>query len=93
MEIADWRERIDAINAELLRLLNRRTECALESAKLKRERGLPVCDPARERQVIDAILAQNEGPLSNAQVEAVFRAVIAQTVLAEEGSEGGKEGR
>jgi chorismate mutase/prephenate dehydratase len=44
MHIKDCREEIDRIDAELLRLLNRRALLALEIGELKARAGLPLKD-------------------------------------------------
>lgn len=90
MEIADWRERIDRINRELLDLLNRRTECAREIGEIKRSAGLPVRDAAREQELLDALVAGNGGPLPGASVEKIFRTIIEETVAYEESLQSGK---
>lgn len=43
---------IDAVDGELASLLRRRFEAMDEIAAAKRERGLPVSDPAREREIL-----------------------------------------
>ncbi|MBO7501388.1 MAG: chorismate mutase [Fibrobacterales bacterium] len=90
MEIADWRERIDRINRELLDLLNRRTECAREIGEIKRSAGLPVRDAARERELLDALAGANGGPLPDASVKRIFRTIIDETVAYEESLRGAK---
>ena len=51
-EIAEMRADIDAIDAELLRLLVRRMDVSGEVGEYKQQRSLPVFDGIRERQVI-----------------------------------------
>ena len=50
MELKDYREKIDAIDAELLRLFTERMDVAAEIAGYKKEHGLPVLDQRRERE-------------------------------------------
>ena len=57
------RERIDAVDAELLALLNRRAQLALEVGELKKREGSVVFRPEREAQVIDGLKRRNPGPL------------------------------
>lgn len=70
------RQRIDAINLKLLRLLSERAELASQVGKLKRSDGADVYQPVREREVIDQMIAQNPGPLTTAQVRRIFTEVI-----------------
>jgi len=70
------REKIDAIDAQIVALLNRRASHALEVGEVKREVDAPVFRPEREAQVIARLKALSEGPLAAAAIEAVYREVI-----------------
>ena len=76
MTIEDWRERIDEIDRKLVELLNERTRCAIEIAKIKRTGNLRVFDPERERQVIRSVQGQNSGPLDDEGLRRLFERVI-----------------
>jgi len=56
-DIKDIRAEIDAIDAELVRLFQRRLEITTEVAASKRSRGAPVTDPARERDILTRVTA------------------------------------
>ena len=79
MTIEDWRVEIDKIDAELLRLLNARTEIAVRVGESKRVAGLSVCDRGREREVVGRARRDNRGPLDDEAVERLFRAVIRES--------------
>ena len=49
MELKDYREKIDAIDAQLLPLFVQRMETAAEIAAWKKANGVPVLDAGRER--------------------------------------------
>ena len=49
MELKDYREKIDAIDAQLLPLFLQRMEVAAEIAAWKKANGIPVLDAGRER--------------------------------------------
>lgn len=49
MELSDYRNQIDHIDRELIRLFAERMDVAAGIAAYKKEHGLPVLDPARER--------------------------------------------
>ena len=57
------RQRIDALDRELLALLNRRAAVAQQVGALKRRDGSAAFRPEREAQVIAGLEAANEGPL------------------------------
>ncbi len=70
------RERIDALDRELLGLLNRRMQLALEVGELKKAEGSVVFRPEREAQVIDQLKAVNGGPLPNDCVAPIWREIM-----------------
>ncbi len=86
MDLADWRKRIDTLNLQLLELLNERAQCALAIAELKKEKLLPVYDASREKQVFEAVHANNKGPLSDDAIRRIFESIIIEHRLLEESS-------
>lgn len=58
-DLSKCREEIDAIDSELLSLLERRMRVAESVAKYKLENGMNVFDAARERAVLDKIAARS----------------------------------
>jgi len=77
--LIEWRQEIDALDAELLRMLNQRAAIACEIAMIKVAFGLPAYDPERESQVLQKIATQNPGPLDNQSVLAIFSSIIHET--------------
>jgi chorismate mutase len=77
--LAGWRRQIDALDTELLRLLNQRAAIACEIALVKVASGLPAYDAAREAQVLSRIAAHNAGPLDEQSVVAIFSSVVHET--------------
>ncbi len=70
------RDRIDAVDRELLALLNRRAQLALEVGEIKKAEGSVVFRPEREAQVIDQLKAINAGPLPGACVAPIWREIM-----------------
>jgi chorismate mutase / prephenate dehydratase len=70
------RERIDAVDRELLALLNTRAGLALEVGALKKAEGSVVFRPEREAQVIDQLKAINPGPLPSHCVAPIWREIM-----------------
>lgn len=58
MDLADYRSRIDEIDREILRLFEKRMVLAGEIGAWKQARSLPVCQPEREAQKLDALKNQ-----------------------------------
>ena len=74
--LSDLRADIDAIDAELLKLLNTRAQLALEVGELKRAEGSVVFRPARELQVINGLQAVNPGPLQGSHLAPIWREIM-----------------
>jgi chorismate mutase/prephenate dehydratase len=78
-ELKPERTRIDAIDEEILRLLNERVECALRVGQKKEALGLPLHDPSRERAIYDRLRARAaalESKLPPVAITAIFREII-----------------
>jgi len=74
--IESHRARMDHINLEILKLLSERAAHANEIGRIKHKSGSAVYLPAREREVIEAMVAANKGPLSAEQIARIFTEVI-----------------
>jgi chorismate mutase len=74
-----WRQQIDALDTELLRLLNQRAAIACEIASIKVASGLPAYDGNRERQVLARVVEKNTGPLDQQSVTDIFAGIIRET--------------
>ena len=70
------RIRIDAVDRELLALLNRRAALALEVGALKQRSGAAVFRPQREAQVIAGLQRTNPGPLQSDSVAPIWREIM-----------------
>ena len=51
MGLAEHRRQIEEIDEEIIRLIDRRIDISELIFEAKREAGLPICDPERERLV------------------------------------------
>lgn len=77
MSIDDLRARIDATDRELVRLLAERLKIAREIGEAKQAAGLPVLDVARERKVLDKVLALGvEQDVDERDLERVYERII-----------------
>lgn len=73
-QLKQCRDQIDAIDEQLLKLVNDRAKLAHEIGNLKN--GGPIYRPEREAQVLRRLLENNKGPLSGEAVTAIFRSVM-----------------
>ncbi len=71
-----YRQRIDELDEELVRLLNARATCANEIGRLKERVGMEVYQPGRERIVLDNVRRVNEGPLADVAMIRLFERII-----------------
>ena len=84
------RDRIDAIDKQLLELFNQRAGCAVDVAAVKRERSeasdesVDFFRPDREAQVIKRLKSLNQGPLSDDEVGRLIREVMSACLALEQ---------
>ena len=64
MELSDYREKIDSIDKELIKLFAERMDTAAEIARYKKEHGMKVLDSARERAKLNDIASMVPEELS-----------------------------
>ena len=76
LTLSELRNQIDALDQELLSLLNRRASLAHEVGEIKRVEGSPVFRPDRENEVISQLLASNPGPLKPGGVASIWREIM-----------------
>jgi chorismate mutase/prephenate dehydratase len=70
------RQEIDALNQELLTLLNRRQTLAQTIGRIKNKEGQGTLDFQREEEVLAHLMHLNPGPLSPAALRNIFREII-----------------
>lgn len=76
VSIDSFRQEIDSLDSELLRIFNRRATLALQIGQIKKTRGLPVYDPSREKKIFERMKSNNTGPLDDGAVVRLFERVI-----------------
>ncbi|TDQ41902.1 prephenate dehydratase [Tepidicella xavieri] len=81
--LAALRQQIDAIDQQLLSLLNQRARVAEQVGEIKRAEGSPFFRPDRVAQVIDKIQTANRGPLLNQHVAAIWREIMSACLALE----------
>jgi chorismate mutase-like protein len=76
-DLDDLRKNIDRVDEVLVRLLNERARCACEIGRLKKELGVEVYQPDREKQVLDHVRGvAAEGPLGPDAIARLFERII-----------------
>jgi chorismate mutase/prephenate dehydratase len=74
--LKEFRQQIDAIDLDVLELLNRRAAIAEKIGDTKRALGLEIIEAAREQEVVDNMMRANRGPLPADSVERIFLRVM-----------------
>ncbi|MBI3912434.1 MAG: prephenate dehydratase [Armatimonadetes bacterium] len=76
MDINAYRQRINELDEEIVRLLNERAECARAIGQVKEDTELATFAPAREAEVLDHILRVNQGPIEQEAMGAIYHEII-----------------
>jgi len=84
MDLGPVREKIDAIDREIIDKLNERFRLAADVARVKAEAGLPIYHPGREEDLLRRLGAYNGGPLTEAGMRAIYREIISAMISLEE---------
>jgi chorismate mutase-like protein len=76
MDLPELRTQIDALDDEILRLLNERARLAGHVATVKEQLNAPFYVPSRERAIIERLMAVNAGPFPNESIRPVFQEIF-----------------
>ena len=76
MEIADWRNKIDELDEQIVALLSERAAAAVAIGQLKRSNSAPIYEPNREQAVFEHVRTVNPGPLTAAQLQDIYDRVM-----------------
>jgi chorismate mutase / prephenate dehydratase len=80
-ELGQLRERIDALDGEVLRLLSERAQLAHRIGEIKHGN---IYRPEREAQVLRRVVGGNPGPLPEAAVRTIFREIMSACLALEQ---------
>ena len=80
-----FRDKIDAIDTQILALFSRRAECAKEIGKIKQNQAVavPFYRPEREKVVLERLIKLNTGPLPDKEIHRLFRGVMSACLALE----------
>jgi len=79
MTLNDQRRRIDEVDRELVRLLNRRAQMSIQVVQLKKDASLPMWDKAREESILQHVQRANPGPLDAPALVAIFQTILEES--------------
>lgn len=75
-KIDEHRQAIDALDADIIRILNERTELSLAIRALKPKAGMELYDPDREERIFERLGALSDGPLRAQDIRAIYEALL-----------------
>lgn len=76
-ELKVLRTQLDAIDDEVLHLLNKRMEIVKRVGEVKHQSGGAIYRPEREREIIKRLSSQSQGLLNESAIEAIFLEIFA----------------
>jgi len=74
--LADLRRRINAVNHDILELLNKRAEIVREVVEYKERNAIEIFIPSREQEMLDGLVEANPGPFSDDMIRHIFREIF-----------------
>ena len=83
MELGPIREKIDALDRRLVVLLNERLALAAEIGRVKRNAGGQIYVAEREDAVLRKVTSQNNGPIRNEALRAIYREIMSAAIALE----------
>ena len=83
MNLSKHRQAIDQLDAQIVRLLNARTQHALAIGDIKLKAGEEIYAPHRERAVFERVCGHNNGPITNDQLRAIYREIMSSALALE----------
>ncbi len=75
-KIKPLRRKIEAVDRQILRLLNERAEIVMEVGKVKSEMNMDYYNPQREEEILRRLETENSGPFPGWAIRSVYREVI-----------------
>jgi chorismate mutase / prephenate dehydratase len=83
VNIPEHRKAIDKLDAQIVRLLNERTQHVLQIGEIKLKAGEEIYVPHRERAVLDRVCKLNDGPITNDSLRAIYREIMSSALSLE----------
>jgi|UniRef100_UPI0040492E6D chorismate mutase / prephenate dehydratase len=83
MDLNPIREKIDALDHQLVEIINRRLELAAEIGRIKRSTGGEIYVPEREDAVMRKVTSDNQGPIKNEALRAIYREIMSAAIALE----------
>ena len=83
-DLKKYRQRIDEIDKTILELLIERASLARKIGEIKKQKGLDIHVPEREREILERLLELNKGRFPEQALTRIFREIISACLSLEE---------
>jgi chorismate mutase / prephenate dehydratase len=83
-DVDRYRQQIDLIDEQILKLLNKRAKLAITIGKLKKDSQSQIHAPNREREIYARLEQLNPGPFPSDAIRHVFREIISASLALEQ---------
>jgi chorismate mutase/prephenate dehydratase len=78
-KLRQFRQKIDTIDQNILKLLNKRADIVINIGKLKEKDNIDFWDPKREKEIFAQLKTLNKGPLPNEAILNIFHEIVTAT--------------
>ncbi len=75
-DLAALRDTITGLDETLIRTLEKRLKIAEQIGKIKRQKGLPLTDPAREKELLTVLKKSAKSSLFKSQIEPLYKVIF-----------------
>jgi chorismate mutase len=76
LDLDQLRREIDSVDQQILKLVHERVRLVMKVGEYKRERGMPVYDPSRERALLDRLCKSAEPPVDADTIRRIFERLV-----------------
>lgn len=83
MDLSVFRDKIDNIDNQILKLLSERADLAIEVGKYKKKHKQDLYVPTREEAILKRLEEINPGPLPHSAIRSIFREIISGSLSLE----------
>ncbi|HLK67694.1 MAG TPA: chorismate mutase [Bryobacteraceae bacterium] len=78
------RQRIDALDSQIVKLLNERAQIVREVGEIKKRFHAPAGAPGREEEVLRQVASQARAPLTGDEMRKIYQAILAEMTSMEQ---------
>lgn len=75
-KLEELRDEVDHVNLRILDLINQRGQLIKQIGDIKIEQGINVFDPLREREMLDLIMKNHNGPFEYSTINHLFKEIF-----------------